>query len=497
MTNTNVCLCFTGCGVSDLSMNLGVATSGICLHVSLPSEAQRKPTFAKSGIGRAIMPRSFPTPSTKAATIAMSQTATREILTGGCSGCGLATPCGGLGKSADLFGCFDRCRSRRTTLRVDSRGRPFVGAVSRTVPHCANGDCDWTCPNNPDVFAARWAEVGGLLDFSHEPYLRLDGSTWPCYIPMIRSGPCRRTPLNCSFVALSLYESLRVLRAGNGRYEPTGAVNFRRRLALRDDCKILLVGVGPDATIEGFYRKYRQLDLPRIFAGLGLTAITPPNFSYFLDVPRPHSLYNRKRMLRVADEFLREGVPVAPHFNATNEADWDFWIDLLRQSPGLSVYCKEFQTGNQFRRCYAGTVEQMLRVQDRIGRPLHALLVAGKKTLPGLLPGLQSRQGSFSVIDSDPSMKTNHRQILGDDGSKSITAVAGACLSRLLDHNITVQRRLVDQRVAQAISAQALVFSQSEDLKRRAPAKMPVLELERYALLTSQSRNGSPRQPQA
>ena len=101
-----------------------------------------------------------------------------------------------------------------------------------------------------------------------------------------------------------------------------------------------------------------RIHLAEIFADLDIAAITPPNFSFFLDVPRPHSLYNRKRMLRVADEFLRHGIPVAPHLNATNEADWDFWISLFRDSPELSVYCKEFQTGNHLKQHYERSVAQ-------------------------------------------------------------------------------------------------------------------------------------------
>jgi hypothetical protein len=294
-------------------------------------------------------------------------------------------------------------------------------------------------------------------------------------------------PLNCSFVALSLYEALRVLRRKGGGYESPGKFEFRRRLVLRDDCRIILIGVGPDATIEGFYAKFRGLGLAKILADLDLIAVTPPNFSFFLDVPRPHSLYNRKRMLRVADEFLRQGVPVAPHFNATNDADWDFWIDLLRNCPELSTYCKEFQTGNRLRSHYERSVEQMLRVQDRVGRMLHPLLVAGKKPLPGMLP----HHASFTVIDSEPSMKTNHRQILCDEEWKAINAVPGACLSHLLDHNIAAQTRLVEKRIKEAATASTAVSSRSKVLEQPPRAKTTALELERYAQLTTRSHNAS------
>ncbi len=355
----------------------------------------------------------------------------------------------------------------------------LTGPKSRGKPRCANAACDWTCPNNPEIFAQRWAEVDGLFDFSHERYLALDGTSWPRYVPMIRSGPPRLKPLNCTFVALSLYESLRVLRGRKGGYESPGSGEFRRRLALREDCKILLIGVGPDATIEGFYAKFRDLRLAEVFADLDLVAITPPNFSFFLDVPRPHSLHNRKRMLRVADEFLRHGIPVAPHFNAATTADWDFWIELLRGSPELSVYCKEFQTGNRRKEHYERTVGQMIRLQEKVGRPLHPLLVAGKKPLPGLLPN----HPSFTVIDSDPSMKTNHRQILCDGQWQSIESNPNACLTRLLDHNITAHAGLFAKQLKRA----AVTLTKSTAPEPPAPQETPVLELQRYVSRTNQS----------
>ena len=406
----------------------------------------------------------------------MSNPSQRVILTEGCDGCEHLPQCGGL-ITPDWFGCFDRCRNRVTPPHRDVNGEPLTGLKSRTKPQCATGSCDWTCPNNPDIFAERWAEVGGLFDFGHETYLPLNGDSWPHYIPMIRSGPPRTKPLNCTFVALSLYESLRFLKGKRGGYESPGRVEFRRRLALRDDCRILLIGVGPDAMIEGFYAKFRDLRLAEVIADLDVVAITPPNFSFFLDVPRPHSLYNRKRMLRVADEFLRHGVQVAPHFNAATTADWDFWAELLRDSPELSVYCKEFQTGNRRKVHYERTVGHMNRLQDQIGRALHPLLVAGKNPMPGLL----QNHPSFTVIDSDPSMKTNHRQIFSRGQWRTIRAKADSCLTQLLDHNIAVRAGAIQQQLTRSISA----ASQSTVPAPLAPHKTPVLELERFVSLTS------------
>jgi hypothetical protein len=123
----------------------------------------------------------------------------REIITSGCVDCALQPGCGGIERHVlDLFGCHDRCRTK-----------------------CANSSCDLTCPNNQELFAARWAEVGGLLSFPCPAFLPVSTADFPLYVPLIRPGIIRTRPLNSVFVGLSLYEVLRALkkRAGLRRDE--------------------------------------------------------------------------------------------------------------------------------------------------------------------------------------------------------------------------------------------------------------------------------------
>jgi len=332
------------------------------------------------------------------------------------------------------------------------------------------------CPNNPEIFDKRWSEIGGLFDYSHRKYLPLVGKDWPSYLPMIRPGIRRTKPLNSTFVALSLHEVLRCLKTKKGGFESPGRSLFRRKLCLREDCKVALIGVGPDHLVESFYAHYREYHYAEIFADLDIIAVTPPNFSFFLDVPRTQSLYNRKRMLRVADEFLDHGVPVAPHFNASNKADWEFWIDLLQGSPDLSMFCKEFQTGNKLKLNYDETVNYMVRMQHRVGRSLHPLLVAGKKPLRGLKPHFKT----FTVIDSEPSMRTNHRQILSNGKWQTIHSSPKACLSKLLDHNIAAYARILERKFKDAAN-------QKRGPEQPVQPEMAELELEDYISRTNLS----------
>jgi hypothetical protein len=332
-----------------------------------------------------------------------------------------------------MFGCYDRCRTE-----------------------CRTQECDLTCSNNQPLFWQRWAEVGGLLDFRHSEFAPVQSTALKPYLTMIRSGILRRRRLNSDYVALSLYEALRALRAPKEGHSPLTRSEFRKRLRLRDDCKVLLVGVSFDAQIESFWREHSTLIplLPR----LDIVAVTAPNFSSFIDVPRDHILYNRKRALRVADKFLSHGISVIPHFNAINWRDWKFWAQLLHDTPGLRVFCKEFQTGNRSKVNYEDAIGNMARLQDEVGESLHPIVLAGGKAV-GLL---RRHFSTFTLIDSMPSMKTNMRQIIevAANGSirwKKISSNPNKCLASLLDHNVSrysdYMTRIIDgqscSRVAQ------------------------------------------------
>ena len=347
----------------------------------------------------------------------------REILTRGCGECIHYAVCGGRDAYIhDMFGCHDRCHTK-----------------------CATTRCDLTCWNNQELFWERWAEVGGLLEFPHPSFLPLTSKQLPPYLSMIRSGIIRRRRLKSAFVALSLYEILRTLKCGSA-YRPMGSGQFRRKLRLREDCKILAVGVGFDSQIETFWRHHSALI--ELLPPLDLVGVTMPNFSSFTDVPREHILYNRKRSLRLAGKLLDQGVAVVPHFNATNWSDWEFSAQLLRETPSLSVFCKEFQTGNRLKTNFEEAVESMGKMQALVGRPLHPIIVAGRKAVDLIKQSFST----FTLIDSMPSMKTNKRQVIevGAGGAvrwKTIRSRPNECIAHLLDHNLRVYTGAIERTI--------------------------------------------------
>ncbi len=343
----------------------------------------------------------------------------RPVETAGCHTCFARAGCGGLdGHANEMFGCYDRCRQ---------------------VGMCADkATCEWTCPNNEKVFWKRWAEVGGWTSFDTMAFPGIPVEILPNYIPQIRPGIKRQKRAAAPVVAYQLYEALRAFRTPNGKgYSKCSPAEFRSRLGLREDAHVLLVGVAPDTRIEGFWSQYRVQHFPELIADAGVLAITAPNFSNFTNVPRHETLYNRKRMILVAETFISRGVPVIPHFNATHFVDWGFWTEFLIRQPELNCFCKEFQTGNREVDKREATINAMAEMQRVVGRELHPILVGGRSAMIGTKNHFQT----LSVVDSEPAMKTIKRRCLVSTANQPLRwnpmkSSTNASMSGLLDHNI-------------------------------------------------------------
>ena len=67
--------------------------------------------------------------------------------------------------------------------------------------------CDWVCPAKDD-FVDHVREVGGL-DAVAGPILPLTNVELPSYVPVVRHGSSRSSPLSADVVALSLGDVVR------------------------------------------------------------------------------------------------------------------------------------------------------------------------------------------------------------------------------------------------------------------------------------------------
>jgi len=296
----------------------------------------------------------------------------------GCPKCVYRRECGGLDEQQQIWGCFPICNN------------------------CDPDQCDWTCPNNPAVFQRRWQEVGGLNQGPPGPLRPVPRTVrLPDYVPEILHGSSRQGGFSAPVVAIPMHRLLRLKGQEYGAIA-TDPDDLRHRFGLAPDARVLLVSVALDPTIERFWRHARKARIGQVISRLGILGMTVPNFSFFEDAPRPHTLWNRYRMMRSAEALSEDGVPIIPHLNALQENDWAFWRDLLRNQSGIRVVAKEFHTGLAFRDKGLKAVEDLARLQRDVGRDLHPLIIAGGR----FSRELARHFSAFTIVDSVPFSKT-------------------------------------------------------------------------------------------
>ncbi len=346
----------------------------------------------------------------------------------GCGSCALSADCGGLDEQQALWGCFTYCK---------------------LAGHCDRAD--WTCPCRPSTFVRRWRQVGGFPPPPPRPLQPMVNAALPLYVPMIQHGSSRTKSLALSVVAIPLVQVIRRRRSGRLQPRSFSPEALRSEFRVGHDARVLLVGIGPDEDLEIYWQLQEKDKAPLALAQLGLLGITTPNFSYFTDAPRPHTLWNRFRMLRLAEQMSDAGLPVVLHLNALTDADWGFWIDLLRQNPGMSYVVREFQTGNKSIEAGTEAVTDLRDLQNRVGRDLHPIAVGGASHVVSLARSF----ARFTVVDSRPFMNTMNRQrlIVSPDGGrqwKASRTTQGTPLDELLALNI---RRYSESLAIQAAEA--------------------------------------------
>jgi len=293
------------------------------------------------------------------------------------------------------------------------------------------------CPRSPR-FQTIVRDSGGL-DAGSQWNIKQDiRAGMPLYVPMIQHGSVRREHVELPLVALKTFEVTR-RRGGNGKMFET-AEELRSFFRIGAKTRLILISADQDTELERYWELSRVDSLPERLAGFGIELISAPNFSFPLNVPRFEHLANRRRSLICAEEFSGVGMNVVPHLNAVTQGDWDFWRDFLREHTHVKVVAKEFQTGGATRRVAQWHVDQLLRIEDALGRGLHLIAVAGRRHL-----WMLTTLSGFTIIDSVPFMKTVYRQRLSHkDGQWKINrTLPGQPLDELLKANIAEYSRVL------------------------------------------------------
>ena len=341
-----------------------------------------------------------------------------------CQECHFLRDCGGLDGQQQLWGCFSECKS--------------TGLCNQY---------DWTCPCRPREFARRLAEVGGNLNPIASIFLTasLDNIELPFYVPVIHHGYRRRSRLRQRLVALPTFEVIRSHRGGT--YGPVAktASSLRRKFRVGNNAEVLLISPTHDQLLESYWEKRRAQNMPRSLLELQFIAMSLPNFSFFTDAPRTHTLWNRKRLMLVAREMTESGIAAIPHLNTLTNADGVFWRDILRENPAVTVVAKEFQTGATI-----DDLEWLARLQDSLKRPLHPLIIGGARFVRAAARHFEA----LTLVDSQPFMKTVKRQRLSIDPYRNakrwiaFPTKSGEFLDELLSHNIRVYEHWVRSEIA-------------------------------------------------
>ena len=263
------------------------------------------------------------------------------------------------------------------------------------------------CPNcHFDKFLEMSVEVGGF-GFDTATQFRPLQPRLPLYIPKHQHSSNRSVAQRIPWLAVDFRSLLRLDRKREHLLPRfSSASEMKAAHCVSDDTNVLLIGATDDPQIELFW-EYHQVDgLAAALHQMGIAAATTPNYSFFTNVNRTRVLHNRKRMLLVAKRLSDAGLPVALHLNALTRADWDRWFEILNAQQGMCVVAKEFQTGNKIVENGEKAWDELSRLEQRLGRPLHVVAVGGAQ----FLSYAAQRVTSVTLVDSAVAMKTSVRQ---------------------------------------------------------------------------------------
>ena len=328
----------------------------------------------------------------------------------GCWSCLDRATCGGAHKDSSFFDCDDYCR-------------------------CADkASCDLVCRGNPASFVARVREVDGfdLINARRVPEVAADAL--PSMVPLIEHSSARRGRLNFPIVALPLYTLIDLGKA---------TLKFKDREALAEQfgidphARIMVSGVGRDRKIERYWELSNRAELLAQLRSLGISLITPPNFSVLTDVPRTDNLHAMKRILITWVEMAEAGLPAALHVNARTERDYHRWAELIAARPEIQSIAVEFATGAGRGSRIDWHVARLRQLAADVNRPLRLIARGGARVLEPLRQSFDA----VTVIDTDAFAKTRCRMqaYFTESGRlrwRSFPTATGEPLDGLLQHNV-------------------------------------------------------------
>jgi hypothetical protein len=330
----------------------------------------------------------------------------------GCSTCKERKYCGSLKLKSSIFDCLSFCC-----------GTP--------------NNCDRVCRNHPD-YALRVREVGGF-DLAAIPRAkRLFVPRLPPTSAILFHGNSRSAIIAPGSIVLPLSK---VVNRQDGTPRFASPNELRAAFGVHPSTQVFLSGTERDPPLERWWRlgEASRRNTIRSLKTCGVSFVTTPNFSLFINRPRWDDMHALMRIAIVHWEFLDEGMPAALHVNGRTEHDFARWGLFLRTRPEISHIAYEFTTGTGWGDRCKDHAAWLLQLAQFVDRPLHLTVRGGSK----ILPTLASAFSQISVWDGTAFMKSMNRQraVRLPDGRiewKSSPTRPGAPLDKLLNHNILV-----------------------------------------------------------
>lgn len=332
----------------------------------------------------------------------------------GCTTCPLLAKCGGYTTSYTTWSCMDNC------------------------DHCDKDTCDLVCLKKPARFNRDLMEVGGFDLVARAQFTAME--PLPHYVPVLQHTGLYTGVVELPIAAIPLAQIVRA----DGAIPFENGDHLRARFGVGAKTKLLLVGTGKDPGLERYWRYGRAKELAPKLRALDFVGAISPNFSLFLDEPRPTHLHNRKRSLICAEEWTKAGLAVAPYLGAVTPTDWDAWRGFLAEHPEIVSVAKEFQTGNANPHRGGTTLVVLDRLQQRLGRRLHVIAIGAAQ----FARDLSLRFDRFTIVDSNPFMKTvKRRAMVRAQPRLAEESAQNEDLATLFDHNVGTWEDHLESRI--------------------------------------------------
>ncbi|MDX1923967.1 MAG: DUF4417 domain-containing protein [Rickettsiaceae bacterium] len=338
-----------------------------------------------------------------------------------CTNCCFLEECGGPVQN-ELWGCHEYCINR------------------------CDKNCQFVCSAKLREFVRRQHEVASnkleLLEKLSVPK-KMD---LPVYIPKISTnGYALDRRMDTNFVAISLYDLF--VYDGNHQYVPKFKNRFeiREKSKIKDEAKILIVSNNKDRYLERFWKYHDQANILNSLNAIDVWGIVVPNYSFFLNAPRTHAIYSRKRAERIMNVFSKAGLPIIPHIQASvlYPKDWSYWTDVIRRFEEIRYISVEFGTGWNNQEFATLAVEKLKKLTIDVDRPLSLFAIGARDVIYALSSYFQEA----TLVNHTPYFKSiKRRRLCTETKWVRVNTPKGAPISDLLDYNISEYSKYIKEK---------------------------------------------------